>query len=38
MMDCIAEMMANLLVNNWQGALLRMKIEQSVQPIRSVCE
>jgi TetR/AcrR family transcriptional repressor of nem operon len=26
--------MANLLVNNWQGALLRMKIEQSTQPLQ----
>jgi len=33
-----AEMMANLLVNNWQGALLRMKIEQSVQPLQEFCE
>lgn len=28
------ETMANLLVNNWQGALLRMKIEKSVQPLQ----
>lgn len=32
--DRSAEIMANLLVNNWQGALLRMKIEQSVQPLQ----
>ncbi len=36
--DRSAEMMANLLVNNWQGALLRMKIEQSVQPLEEFCE
>ncbi len=36
--DRSAEMMANLLVNNWQGALLRMKIEQSVQPLQEFCE
>ena len=32
--DKTAESMANLLVNNWQGALLRMKLEQSVQPLQ----
>ncbi len=32
--DRSAEMMANLLVNSWQGALLRMKIEKSVQPLQ----
>jgi len=32
--DRSAESMADLLVNNWQGALLRMKIEQSVQPLQ----
>jgi len=26
--------MADLLINNWQGALLRMKLEQSVQPLQ----
>ncbi len=36
--DKSAEMMANLLVNNWQGALLRMKIEQSVQPLQEFCD
>jgi len=36
--DRSAEMMDNLLVNNWQGALLRMKIEQSVQPLQEFCE
>lgn len=32
--DRRAEDLADLLVNNWQGALLRMKIEQSVQPLQ----
>ena len=32
--DLNAEKMADLLVDNWQGALLRMKIEQSVQPLQ----
>lgn len=32
--DRSAESMADMLVNNWQGALLRMKIEQSVQPLQ----
>lgn len=32
--DMNAENMAKLLVNNWQGALLRMKLEQSVQPLQ----
>ena len=36
--DRSAESMANLLVNNWQGALLRMKIEQSVQPLQEFCQ
>ncbi|CAH1903930.1 Transcriptional regulator, TetR family [Candidatus Nitrotoga sp. HW29] len=36
--DRSAEIMANLLVNNWQGALLRMKIEQSVQPLQEFCD
>jgi len=31
--DRSAESMANLLLNSWQGALLRMKIEQSIQPL-----
>lgn len=31
--DRNAETMANLLINNWQGGLLRMKIEHSVQPL-----
>jgi TetR/AcrR family transcriptional repressor of nem operon len=32
--DLSAGSMADLLVNQWQGALLRMKIEQSVQPLQ----
>jgi TetR/AcrR family transcriptional regulator, transcriptional repressor for nem operon len=29
--------MADLLANTWQGALLRMKIEQSADPIKQCC-
>jgi len=36
--DRTAENMANLLVNNWQGALLRMKLEQSTQPLQEFCD
>lgn len=36
--DRDAEDMADLLVNNWQGALLRMKLEQSVQPLQEFCD
>lgn len=36
--DRSAEYMADLLVNNWQGALLRMKIEQSIQPLQQCVE
>lgn len=36
--DRNAENMADLLVNNWQGALLRMKLEQSVQPLQEFCD
>ncbi|WP_031434534.1 TetR/AcrR family transcriptional regulator [Methylomarinum vadi] len=32
--DYSAKNMANLLFNNWQGALLRMKIERSVAPLQ----
>jgi TetR/AcrR family transcriptional repressor of nem operon len=35
--DVPAEHLADLLVNNWQGALLRMKIECSVAPLRQCC-
>jgi TetR/AcrR family transcriptional repressor of nem operon len=33
--DIPPEKMASLLVNSWQGALLRMQIEQSVEPLES---
>lgn len=36
--DKSAESMADLLVNTWQGALLRMKIEQSVAPLEACCQ
>jgi TetR/AcrR family transcriptional repressor of nem operon len=36
--DKSAEDMADLLVNMWQGALLRMKIEQSSTPLKQCCE
>jgi len=35
--DKSAEAMADLLVNAWQGALLRMKIEQSSEPLKQCC-
>lgn len=35
--DKSAQSMANLMLNGWQGALLRMKVEQSVEPLRAVC-
>lgn len=36
--DISAETMANLIVNNWQGALLRMKTEKSTQPLKECCD
>jgi TetR/AcrR family transcriptional repressor of nem operon len=30
--------MADLMLNGWQGALLRMKVEQSVAPLQAVCQ
>jgi TetR/AcrR family transcriptional regulator, transcriptional repressor for nem operon len=36
-MDKSADEMADLLVNMWQGALLRMKIERSAQPLKQCC-
>ena len=36
--DMKAEEMADLLVNFWQGALLRMKIERSTRPLRQFCD
>lgn len=35
--DKSADDMADLLANTWQGALLRMKIEQSADPIKQCC-
>lgn len=35
--DKSADDMADLLVNAWQGALLRMKIEQSSEPLKQCC-
>ncbi|MCX7103214.1 MAG: TetR family transcriptional regulator C-terminal domain-containing protein [Methylobacter sp.] len=35
--DKSAEYMADLLVNAWQGALLRMKIEKSSAPLKQCC-
>lgn len=35
--DKSADDMADLLVNTWQGALLRMKIEQSAEPLKQCC-
>lgn len=36
--DIDAKDMADFLVNVWQGALLRMKIERSVLPLTQVCD
>ncbi|MCK9606974.1 MAG: TetR/AcrR family transcriptional regulator [Methylomonas sp.] len=36
-LDRSAKSMANLMLNSWQGALLRMKVEQSVDPLQAVC-
>ncbi|MGZ8201476.1 MAG: TetR family transcriptional regulator C-terminal domain-containing protein [Methylosarcina sp.] len=35
--DKPAEVMADQLVNTWQGALLRMKIEKSSEPLKQCC-
>lgn len=35
--DKSADDMADLLANTWQGALLRMKIEQSANPLKQCC-
>lgn len=37
-LDKSADEMADLLLNTWQGALLRMKIEQSSAPLKQCCE
>lgn len=36
--DRSAKTMGNLLASSWQGALLQMKIEQSVQPLQDCCQ
>ncbi|MER2512122.1 MAG: TetR family transcriptional regulator C-terminal domain-containing protein [Nitrosomonas ureae] len=36
-LDKSAEEMADLLINSWQGALLRMKIEKSSAPVKQCC-
>lgn len=36
--DKSAQAMADLLTNTWQGALLRMKIEQSSIPLKQCCD
>lgn len=36
--DKSARDMADLLVNTWQGALLRMKVEQSTAPLKQCCQ
>ena len=36
--DKSAEELADLLVNTWQGVLLRMKIEKSSVPLKQCCE
>lgn len=36
-LDKSAKSMADLMLNGWQGALLRMKVEQSVEPLKAVC-
>ncbi|WP_340120745.1 TetR/AcrR family transcriptional regulator [Methylobacter svalbardensis] len=36
--DKSAEEMSDLLVNTWQGALLRMKIEKSSAPLKQCCQ
>ncbi|WP_394807366.1 TetR family transcriptional regulator C-terminal domain-containing protein [Nitrosomonas sp.] len=36
-LDKSAEEMADLLLNTWQGALLRMKIEKSSAPVKQCC-
>lgn len=36
-LDRSAKSMADLMLNGWQGALLRMKVEQSLEPLQAVC-
>ena len=37
-LDRSAKSMADLILNGWQGALLRMKVEQSVEPLKACCK
>ncbi len=37
-LDHSAESMADLLFSSWQGALLQMKVQQSVQPLQICCD
>jgi TetR/AcrR family transcriptional regulator, transcriptional repressor for nem operon len=37
-LDRSAKSMADLMLNGWQGALLRMKVEQSLKPLQAVCQ
>lgn len=37
-LDKSAKAMADLMLNGWQGALLRMKVEQSIEPLKAVCQ
>lgn len=36
-LDRSAKSMADLILNGWQGALLRMKVEQSIAPLKACC-
>jgi len=36
--DITAQTMSNLMLNNWQGALLRMKTEKATEPLKECCE
>lgn len=37
-LDKSADDMADLMTDSWQGALLRMKIEQSAEPLKKCCQ
>jgi len=37
-LDRSAKNMADLMLNGWQGALLRMKVEQSIEPLKTCCQ
>jgi TetR/AcrR family transcriptional repressor of nem operon len=36
--DLSAKTMADLLINNWQGSILMMKIKRSVEPLQECCQ